>query len=335
MTSIPSFGTSLLQNAKANQVQSQSVEDILANTPSYTVPEQVPDSFTKTDGQPQAQKKGGFDWVSATATTLGALGLFFAGRKGWFGKHIQTWFGGRMSQAKVYKNIETKMTEYIGRDGDKVTSVKINTDSAGKKVLKAEFDDGTAREFFIDSNKDVIRLKSNDSALEEYILFNKKDGAPMSRVTRFVDGTGKVREYNAFKGEDILDKDFSESSGIYKSYQTSAPRRRYLFGLFGPKQVKTTTLTYTNPQTGQPNVTKTKTVFENGKKVKVEQNVNGKKQTLYFDESGKLSSIRKKDSNGKVYIEHYEYKITPEGKQVLSGVKYTDKKGNLITAPAA
>ena len=130
MTSIPSFGTSLLQNAQANQTTAPSVEEILQNTPQAPMPEQAPDSFNREGEMPQRK---GFDWFSATATALGALGVFLAGRKGWLGKYVQTWFGGRMSLSKVHKNIEAKISEYLGRDGVGVNSAKIVKNAEGNK----------------------------------------------------------------------------------------------------------------------------------------------------------------------------------------------------------
>lgn len=341
MTSIPSFGTSLLQNAQANQTTAPSVEEILQNTPQAPMPEQAPDSFNREGEMPQRK---GFDWFSATATALGALGVFLAGRKGWLGKYVQTWFGGRMSLSKVHKNIEAKISEYLGRDGVGVNSAKIVKNAEGNKVLRAEFENGAVQEFAVTESKNVIKLSTKDMPLgvdgqvagkaEEVILFNRLDGSPKSRV-RFIKGeNGKVQEYAAFKGEDILDEGFSESSGIYRSYQKSAPRRRYLFGLFGPKQVKTVSRTYTNPETGEASVTSMKTVYKHGKKAKIHQQINGQNRTIIFDNSGKISQIQTKGNDGKVIVQHFDYALNPEGKQVLSEIRYTDAKGNPITPPS-
>ena len=327
MTAIPSFGASLLQNPAVNQAPSQSVEEILQNTPSAPA---IPDTFENSSGgYESAPAKGGINWFKIGSILVGATGLFVGGRKGWLGKTVQTWFGGRPSLSKVHKNIETKITEYLGRDGGKIQTARIVKNGDGNKVLRAEFEGGTIREFSVTEGKNVIKLaeKSPVGGQEEVILFNRFDGSPRLRTTLVKDKNGKVVEYASFKGGDILDNTFNETEQIFKHYSITAPKRRYLFGLFGPKQTKTTVSTFINPESGKPVVSTSKTVFKHGKKVKVIQNINGEERKILINDAGKVAQIQTK-KNGKVVCQHFEYTTTPDGKQVISGVKYKDLKGN-------
>lgn len=332
MSSIPSFGTSLLQNPPVKQAPAVSVEEILQNTPSAPIPEQVPDSFQHTSSAEPAPK-GGINWGGIGTTLLAAGGLFFMGRKGWLGKHIQTWFGGRMSLKNVHKNIEAKMSEFLGKDGAKVQSAKVVKNAEGKNVLRAEFEGGTVKEFGMVENNNVIRLTSAaENGQNSVILFNRIDGSPKSRVILAKNEKGKVVEYSSFKGGDILDAGFKDSENVYKSFSKTEPSRRY--GLFGPKETKTTVKTYTDPETGKPIISKTKTVYKHGKLAKIHQETKGKKRSFIFGDNNRLSQIQIKGKDGKVEVRHFEYTTTPEGKSVISKVRFTDKKGNPLPPTA-
>lgn len=334
MSSIPSFGQNLLQNPPIKQTPAISVEEILQNTPSAPLPEQVPDSFQHSGSQGMATQKGGFNWGSIGTTLLAAGGLFFMGRKGWLGKTVQTWFGGRMSLKNVHKNIEAKMTEFLGKNGNNVQSAKIVKNAEGKNVLRAEFNGGTVKEYSIVENKSVVRLTEKaGNGQENVILFNRIDGSPRTRVILVKDKDGKILEYASYKGGDILDAGFKESENIYKTFNKSKPSRRY--GFFGPKETKSVSRTYNNPDTGKPVASEIKTVYKHGKRAKIHQkNVNGKDRTFVYDDSGKLSKIHVKDANGNIIVHHFDYAISPEGKSVISGIHFTDKKGNPLPPTA-
>lgn len=332
MSSIPSFGTSLLQNPPVKQTPAVSVEELLQNTPSAPLPEQVPDSFQHASSSAPAPKSG-INWGGIGTTLLAAGGLFFMGRKGWLGKHIQTWFGGRMSLKNVHKNIEAKMSEFLGKGGANVQSAKVVKNAEGKNVLRAEFEGGVVKEFGIVENKNVIKLTSAaENGQESVILFNRIDGSPRSRVIFAKDKDGKVLEYASFKGGDILDAGFKDSENVYRSFSQTKPSRRY--GIFGPKETKTTVRTYVDPETGNPVVSKIKTVYKHGRRAKIHQEINGQNRTFIFGDSGRLAQIQTKGADGKVVVQHFEYTTTPEGKSVISSVKFTDKKGNPLTPSA-
>lgn len=330
MSSIPSFGTNLLQNPPVKTDSPRTVEELLQNSPPAPLPEQSYDSFQYSGASPT---KSGFSLTSIGTTLAAAGGLFLMGRKGLLGAKIQTWFGGRMSLKNVHKNIEAKMTEFLGKGGETVQSAKIIKNTEGNNILRAEFDGGVVREFNIVDGKNVVKLTNTaTNGQENIILFNRIDGSPRSRVILAKDKDGKVLEYASFKGGDILDASFKDSENVYRSFNQSKPSR--FLGLFGPKKSNTVIKTHIDPDTGAPVVTKVKTVFKKGKRAKVKQNINGQKRTFVFGDSGKLTQIQTKGTDGKTIVQHFDYTLTPEGKSVISGVRFTDKKGNSL-APSS
>ena len=330
MTSIQSFGASLLDpNVRAEQVKSQqSVEDIMNNTPA-PVQEQAPDTFTKEGEQPAKAKRGGFNWLKIGGFTIAALGLFFFGRMGWLGKHIQKWFGGKPSMSKINENIENKMAEYlnIGEGG----KVKIKTNDDGTKVLRAEFSSGNIQEYSIVEGENLVKLKGRfqDCELnEEYITFSKSSGSPVARVNLKRNDAGKVEEFQSYKGADVLNNDFNEDVGLYKYFVKSSPKRRFL-GLFGPKQVKSSLNVYTNPKTGKPYVIESKTVYRDNKPVYEKQIREGLERIIYFDkQNGKISKIVTTAQDGKKVIENFKSVLNGDGKLVTARVSIVDSKGN-------
>ena len=332
MTSVQSFGSSLLppQVKTAGSSSAPSVEDILNSTPPAPPLEQAPDTFTKSGTENAQSQSGSSFWWKLGGGTVAVCGLVMAGRKGWFGKHIQKWFGGKLSLKDVNKKIEDKMAEFLEvGEGGKVNIIK-NAD--GTSTLRAESEGGNVQEYTVSVGKNVIKLKGKypDCELnEEFIVFDRNTGIPKSRVNLARAESGKVEEYQAFKGSDVLNRDFDEEAGIYKEYFQSAPRRRYLFGLFGPKEVKSSTSVYTNPTTGKPSAVASKATYRDGKKVKIYQAKEGKERTIYLDgPGGKVSQIVTKTQDGKVVIEKFQYTTTPEGKIKKDKVTITDVAGN-------
>lgn len=330
MTTIPAFGASLLKNPPAQQGTAPSVEEILQNTPSAQPLEGSADSFHR-EGFEQAQSSGGFSFSSLIMPLLTAGGLFFMGRKGWMGKTVQTWFGGRMSLKNVHRNIESKISEYLGKNGGNVQSSQIIKNADGTKTLRANFDGGAVREFNVSEGNNIIKLsgKSPVSGQEEVIVFNRLDGSPRSRIHFVKDNDGKVLEYTSYKGGTILDAAYVDSENVFKTFSKTTPKRR--FRLFGPKESKSVVTTYNNPDTGEAFVTKLKTVFKHGKRAKVKKTTADGDRTMVFDNSGKLSQIKIDPKKGNSTVLHFDYAVGPDGKSVISGVRYTDKKGNPVS----
>ena len=325
MASIPAFGTSLLTNPPVNKPASVSVEEILQSTPSPApVYEQPEDSFERSDVQP---RKSGGSWIPWATTAVGAAGLFLAGRHGWFGKTIKTWFGGRPSLKKAHNKIAEQMKEYLSRFGE-VEKAAVSKNSEGKHSLNVTMKDGTVQTFkFKDNNTTIHLTGKNPDGVEEAIVFGREDVAPQFRTMFVKDSNGKTKAFASFKGGDILNKEFDEGAGIYKT-STNKNKRRFFFGLIGPKKNVVTTKTYNNPDTGKPSVEKVKSYFWKGAKSKVKvTNENGTK-IFSYDENGNVSRVKIKPKKGKAYYEHYNYTVDSEGNKVLASVVATsDKKG--------
>ena len=336
MSSVQSFGTSLLtpQVKPAESTGTASVEDILNNTPA-PIPEQAPDTFTKSDTpQNLPPAKGGSLLRYAIGGIICAGIAFLAGRYGLRGKTVKGWFRGKLSAKEVNKKIEDKMAEYlnVGKEG----KVKITENADGTSILRAETEGGNVQEYTVSVGKNAIKLKGKYPEYklnEEFIVFDRSTGVAKSRVNLARTDSGKVEEYQAFKGSDILNKGFDDDAGIYKEYSQSAPRRRYLFGLLGPKEVKSSTSVYTNPTTGKPSEIASKTTYHSGKKVKIHQAKEGMERTIYLGApGGKVSQIVTKTQDGKTIIETFTYAANADGKMVRTGVSIVDAAGN-PTAP--
>ena len=267
---------------------------------------------------------------------VAVCGLVMAGRKGLLGKWWHKLFGGKLSLKNVNKKIEDKMAEYlnVGKDG----KVKITQNADGTSTLRAEYESGNVQEYTVTEGKNVIKLKGKypDCELnEEYIVFDRNTGVPKSHVNLARNADGRVEEYQAYKGSDILNRGFDEETGIYKEYSQSGPKRRYLFGLVGPKEVKSSVSVYTNPTTGKPSEVVSKATYRDGKKVKIHQAKEGMERTIYLGAPGnKVSQIVTKTQDGKVVIEKFQYITTPEGKIKKDKIAITDLAGN-PTAPIA
>lgn len=330
MTSIPAFGTSLLENPKINPATAPSVEEILQATPTPQVYNQPEDSFERADAIP---RKSGNSWMPLITTVVGATGLFLAGRKGWFGKTIKTWFGGRPSLKKAHNKIAEQMKEYMSKFGE-VEKTSVQKNNEGKHILDVTMKDGSVKTYTFKDNNTTIQLTGkNPEGLEETIIFGREDVAPKTRTMFIKDGSGKTKAYSSFKGGDILNRDFDEAAGIYKESATSN-KRRFLFGLIGPKKNVVTTKTYNNPDTGKPNVEKVKSYFWKGSKSKVKVTNQDGTKIFKYDESGNVSRVKVKPKKGKAYYEQYKYDIDSEGNKYLAAViKTSDKKGTkLISA---
>ena len=334
MTSVQSFGTSLLtpQVKTQDNTQAPSVEEVLNNTPPAPIPEQAPDTFTKSDTpqNPQPQKKSSL-LRNAIIGAAFVVVAFFAGRAGWFGKYVKGLFRGKLSAKDMNKKIEEKMAEYLNLDKDKV---KIVQNSDGTQTLQAELKSGSKKEYAITDGKNVVRLKrdyENCNLNEEYIFFDKKTGAPKLRIDQSRQPDKKVSYYRVFKGDDAVKYDNESSSGIFQETSKSDIKRRFL-GLFGRKQMTIETSTYNNPETGNPNKSITTIIYRRGKKSEIRQAKEGKERTIYIGENGKVSSIRTETQDGKVAIEKFQYTTTPEGKIKKDKVYITDEAGN-ATAP--
>ena len=201
MIGIPSFGSSLLTNPQTKTTQAPSVEEIMSQ-PSTTQVTQPADS--------NSYKKH-----SKTApiliTLVGLAGVVLAGRKGWLGGTIKRLMGGGISNKKLFERINTKLSDYMSRTGDEAFSFS---------KLK---------------NGNIKAERITSQGHKEIITFNKQTGAPESRTifTKF-GGSDKALEYKTFKGFDVLDADFNEVDGLYKSYSRTKMKRKY--SIFGPKQ---------------------------------------------------------------------------------------------------
>ena len=140
--------------------------------------------------------------------------IILAGRKGWFGKAVKTWFGGRLSVNKAHKKIAAQLQEYMSRYGN-VKNVVVEN----KNSIKVTMDNGTVREFKIvpKKNDTIIQLESKPAKnRREVIQFNREDASPLHRILFRLDKNNNVKGYVSYKGGDILSKDFDEVSQIYK-----------------------------------------------------------------------------------------------------------------------
>lgn len=329
MTSIPTFGKSLLDNPSINPATAPKVEDILQTAPSAPPAYNQPaDSFERTDVMP---RKGGNSLLPLITTAVGATGLFLAGRKGWFGKTIKTWFGGRPSLKKAHNKIAEQMKEYMSRFGE-VEKTSVLKNNEGKHVLDVTMKDGSVKSYTFKDNNSTIQLTGkNPDGLEETIIFGREDVAPKTRTMFIKDGSGKTKAYSSFKGGDILNRDFDEATGIYKESATSN-KRRFFFGLIGPKKNVVTTKTYNNPDTGKPNTEKVKSYFWKGSKSKVKVTNQDGTKIFKYDANGNVSRVKVKPKNGKAYYEHYEYSFNIDnGKfEVINIKKTSDKAGKKV-----
>lgn len=257
MTSIPSFGASLLSNPQSIPSGTKSAEDII-NAPQHA---QIPDSFAY-EGQEQTQKRRN-PWIKPFAYLVGIAGLFVAGRQGVFGKHIRKWFGGLPSSSKVAKNIETKMQEYLGKAGVKVNKVQT---SATDNLITYELENGSKRLFKrYDTNK-FIRLEGmTPDGKAEMIVFRKEDGSPVSRTLFTLGKDNKITGYKSFKDATVLDANFDEAAGVFKSYEKGTARKRIL-GMFGRTQ-RTDVITRNNNPDVLAGVTERTLIYDKPDKV--------------------------------------------------------------------
>jgi len=177
--------------------------------------------------QPLTENKRRFNWFGAALTTASAWLLYVAGKKGKLGKTIQTWFGGRLSTKKLYNKIETKMGEYLSRDGKAFTTSGITTLPDGKKVFVVKFDNGEVRTYHLKETENLLKIFGEKTKREEeYIIFDKTTGALKSRINLKRKSSGRVKAYASYKGEDVLDKDFNEVTGYNKDYYRIGPYRK-------------------------------------------------------------------------------------------------------------
>lgn len=153
--------------------------------------------------------------------------VVFAGRKGLFGQKIKGWLGGFPKAVKpeeVFKRIEARMAEFLGKNGDVIKSTKITTAADGSSILRTEFENGAVKEYAIKQGEKVIKLfGKNDKNFDQYILFDKTDGAVLYRTELERDSAGKVKEYLSYKGEDILNADFTDATGLFRHYVKKDP----------------------------------------------------------------------------------------------------------------
>ncbi len=234
--------------------------------------------------------------------------VVFAGRKGLFGKKIKGWLGGLPKAVKpeeVFSRIETKMAEFLGKGGDVVTSSKIATAADGTSVLRAEFQSGAVREYQLKEGDNVIKLicrdagtetnplrkifgktrKSEKVNLEQYVLFDKADGAVRFRTDLARGADGKVRAYASYKGETVLEPDFNEVTGIFKDYHKE-------YGFFGPRFEQSEVRLFNNPTSGEPSVIKSKRTYrKNGKLRRYIQEDMTKIRKFIYDKKGNLENI--------------------------------------------
>jgi len=247
--------------------------------------------------------------------------VVFAGRKGLFGKKIKGLLGGgpkTLNLQEVYSRIETKMADYLdgveekfaqvaGRTKDAVTSAKIITAADGTAVLRAEYQSGKIKEYTVKhGNNNVIKLIGEGSEemnstfrklfgrkgrkenlnIEEYILFDKADGAVKYRTEIARIPGGKVRGYFSYKGEDVLDPAFREDLNKYKDF--IAAREKKKFWLFGPKIEKTAMKFYNDPVSGNPTVVKTKRTYKKGVRREMVRDYGSMIRKFIYNKDGKL-----------------------------------------------
>ena len=249
------------------------------------------DTFTPSEQNlnTEPKKKGALGKILRYTAISAAI--IFAGKKGLFGKKIKTWFGGtpRVKPEKIFENIETKISEFLGKNNNAVKSSKITKATDGSSVLKAEFENGIIREYKVTEGESVIKLfGKNEQNLEEFIVFGKADGVVKSRTVLARDSKGKVQAYANYRGEDVLNPDFNEVTGIYKDYWKRDINHKYK--IFGPKQVVSETRTFTNTESGEPFVTTVKKTFKNGKvsKLNVDRGEKSVVDEFLYDKNGNV-----------------------------------------------
>ena len=343
MSFIPSFGTSLLANPPIKKEPPTKVEDILNSTPA---PQPVKrDSFEVTQPQPKRQKQGGGVVAPLLTTAVGLGGLFFFGRKGWLGKTIKTWFGGRLSTAKAHKKIAGQLQEYMSRYGS-VSGVTID-----KNVIKVEMESGKIREFKIipKKNDTVIQLESTPSKnRREVINFRREDASPMHRVLFRLGKHGETKGYVSYKGGDILSKDFDEVSQMYKKSSTKIRPRLWLdFFKLGPVKTITKTRTFNTMEPegfwakvkdiftdSSKNITKVRNKFFRGRQTSAKITNMAETRYYVYDKNGNISRVhvKPKAKGEKGYYEHYKYSpaTTSDGKHIFlltNIIRTSDKAG--------
>ena len=306
MTSIPSFGESLLSNRQANVETTRTAEEII-NAPQYS---QVPDSF-QYSGETQEPKKSR-SWLRPLGYLATAGILFFAGRKGVFGKHIKKWFGGLPSAKTVTKNIETKMQEYLGKGGSNVSKTLTETTPDGSTIITFELQNGSRRVFQRFDTKNFVRLEGKaPDGRAEMIVFRKDDGTPVSRTLFKLSDDGKIMSYKSYKDAKVLDSGFNDSEGLFKSYERGSKGKRY--GLFGRTQRTDKVVMNTNPEAAAGNVLE---------------------RTLIYDEPNKVTRMIIKNPDGTVtYKKLYTQQMThSDGSAagIYSKFLETDSKFNFV-----
>ena len=288
--------------AEINPASSNLIEN---NNVNFKNPTPVIEIYPRAYGQkdeyvPSAQnenetpKKKGF-WGSFLKYMAISAAIIFAGRKGLFGKKIQAWFGGatKIKPEQVFERIETKMSEFLGKGGQTVKTSKITTASDGTSILRAEFENGTVREYAIKEGENVIKLfGKKGEGIEEYILFDKMDGAVKYRTDLARSADGKVRAYASYKGEDVLNADFNEVTGIFKDYWRKDPQRQ--FGILGRYKGDSQVRTFTNPTGDKPYTLDIKKIYKDGKLSKIKHQSGTELKTFIYDESGNLTKITSK-----------------------------------------
>ena len=227
------------------------------------------DSFAPSDKQ---KKKPSF--LGHLAKGIIGVGLlWFAGKKGLFGKAIKNKLNRSvsnknvdgivnetndiLSDEKFSEIVKEKMKGYLEKWGLKVKSSEIvevpGTGKGPKHMYRATLDDGTVKEYSIKETKEFFKLKgkriqdnSNNriidkildrgkptQTIEERLVFARKDGTVISRTDLKRASNGTIEAYARYQGENVLNKDYNEVTGIYKDYFHKGPFRKFL--IVGPK----------------------------------------------------------------------------------------------------
>lgn len=327
MTYIPAFGKSLLENPPISEPPAPSVEEVLNATP---IPQQAPDTFEHAGIPANRPKQHGGWFLPAFTSIVAATGLFVAGRNGWLGKTVRKWFGGSPSFEKAQEKIAAQLKEYMSKFGEVKSSAAAKADD-GSPVINLEMLDGRTKQFSVKDGKTNIKVDHQyQDGVEETILFGREDVAPKMKVLYERGADGKVQGYEAHKGGDILNKDYDDAAGIFKEVEKTS-KRRFFFGLIGPRKNITKINTYTNTETGEPVTTKIEHFFNGNKKVKQKVTTDNLKKTFYYDEAGNVTRVKVKPKDEDSYYLHFKYGINADGKVVLTDkIKTSDKAGNNI-----